>query len=277
MLPRFDFQNQVNAIGGFAFLFVAGYVGWDFTRSRDVSPCSARSPVTTMMSLQKPDGQPMTPAEFQARVGLGERGIMEKTAVRRADSGFVLDVALGGPEPTDSGTSFLWNPAGVGKAVSACLAYRVFVPSDFDYANGGTLPGLYGELSGSAPTGGQTGLSTRVAWTREGTIELQANLSEVMGPSANSEPVMLASSANLAKGRWTKIEQEIVFNSPNSKDGVTRMWVDGRLVLSDTAVAWRGTNSVHFMGSLVDVSYLPHKVDAKPTKLTLSPPQLAWQ
>ena len=281
MLPRFNFQNQVNAAGGLAFLVVAGYVGWDLTRSREATPCSARAPVATLMSLQRPDGQPLSPAELQARAGLGERGVMEKTAIRRADSAhpLVLDVALGGSQQNDTGTSFFWSPAGVGKAASACLAYNVSVPADFDYAAGGTLPGFYGELGGSTHSNGQTGLSTRVAWDSAGGIKLQVNLSEVMGPMASSEPITLASSAQLTRGRWVSVEQELIFNSANSKDGVLRMWVDGRLIIDETAVAWRGTNSVRLMGSLVDVSYFPRKddADAKATKLTLSPPRLAWQ
>lgn len=281
MLPRFNFQNQVNAIGGLAFVMLAGYIGWDMSRSREATPCSTRVPVATLMSLQRPDGQPLTPGELQARAGFGERGVIDKTAIRRADGTrpFVLDVALGGPQQQDTGAGFFWAPAGVGKAATACLAYQVLVPADFDYGAGGTLPGFYGELNSSAHGNGQTGLSTRVAWDREGDIKLQVNLSEVMGPMASSEPITLASSTQFPRGRWVNIEQELVFNSPNSKDGVLRMWIDGRLRIDETTVAWRGTNSVHLMGSLVDVSYLPRKGDAdvKASRLTLSPLRLAWQ
>ena len=281
MLPKFNFQNQVNAVGGLAFLIVAGYVGWDLTKSRETPTCGSRSQVATMMSLQKPNGQPMSPAEFQARVGFGERGVVEKTLIRRGDGAqpLVLDVALGGPHAQDSGANFFWSPSGAGKATSACLAYSVLLPDDFDYATGGTLPGLYGESVAPANANGQSGLSTRAFWTEAGQIGVQVNLSDVAGVSAGSQPLTSLSSASLRRGNWIPIEQEVILNSPNAKDGVLRIWIDGRLKLEETSIAWRGTGGVHLMGAMIDVGYTSdaNSGDKKQTRLTLSPLRLSWQ
>ena len=72
---------------------------------------------------------------------------------------------------------------------------------------------------------------------------------------------------------------ETVLNSPNAKDGLVRLWVDGRLSVEDLAVAWRGNNGVRLVGALVDIGYGPTlaPTDKKPTVVTLSPLQLAWQ
>lgn len=281
MLPQFNFQNQVNAVGGVAVLIVGGYLAWDLTRSREIPVCSLRFPVATQMSFQKPDGAAMTPAEFQARVGMGERGVIEKTAVRRGDSvqPLVLDVRLGGPDAADTGAGFSWSLPGLAKAKAACLGYSIFVPADFDYAGGGTLPGLFGEASGAATTNGQSGFASRVAWNDQGTIGLQMNLSGVTNDGKTGEPVGYLSATPLPKGRWVRIEQETVLNSPNAKDGLMRLWVDGRLSVEDLSVAWRGNGGVHLNGALVDIGYGPMTppTEKKPTAVTLSPLQLAWQ
>ena len=119
MLPKLSFQNQVNAVGGVAVLVVGGYMFFDLTRSRQATPCSTRYPSVTQMALQKANGAPFLPAEFQARVGYGERGIVEKTSVRAADGApakYVLDVTLGGPRDAVTGAGFQWAPNGMGKA-----------------------------------------------------------------------------------------------------------------------------------------------------------------
>ena len=45
MLPRWDFQNQVNTIGGLVVVLVAGYFVFDATRSRETPGCGTRYPI----------------------------------------------------------------------------------------------------------------------------------------------------------------------------------------------------------------------------------------
>ena len=274
-----NFQNQVNAIGGIAFLIVGGYFVAELTRSRETPPCSTRFPAATEMSLQKPNGVPLTSAELQARVGMGERGVIEKTAVRRAGGNqpLVLDVKLGGPNSHDSGTGFFWTPSGLKAPASACLAYNVQVPNDFDYGTGGVLPGLYGANS-SAAAGAQAGFAGRVTWSGSGALGVEADLSDFSLAAQSSQPVFFRSDAVLPRGRWVNIEQEIVLNSPNAKDGRLRLWIDGRLALDNNEVAWRATG-FPVTGALVDVAYAsaPEAVDKKATAVSLSPLRLSWQ
>ena len=273
-----SFQNQVNAIGGFAFLIAGGYFVSEFTRSRETPPCSTRFPAATQMSFQKTDGAPMTPAEFQARVGMGEHGVIEKTAVRRTGGAYplVLDVKIGGPGSGDFGAGFFWTPSGLQAPSSACLAYNVQVPQDFDYATGGMLPGLYG-ANPSAAAGAQAGFAGRVMWSNSGAFGVETNLSD-FNMAQSGQPLLHRSVAVLPRGRWVSVEQEIVLNSPNAKDGLLKLWVDGRLVIDISDIAWRGA-SFALTGVLADVGYLAsHEAsDKKATALTLSPLQLSWQ
>ncbi len=274
-----SFQNQVNAVGGLALLIVGGYFASELTRSRETPPCSTRFPAATQMSFQKTNGAPMTPAEFQARVGLGEHGVIEKTSVRRGDgfNALVLDVNVGGPPASDTGSGFFWTPAGLSKTTSACLAYSVYVPLDFEFGSGGMLPGLYGDASAPA-SGGQSGFAARVTWGNTGIVGVDANVSDLMTVAQGGQPLRyISKGVELPKGRWTSIEQEIILNSPNAKDGTLRFWIDGRLGLEARDIAWRGNMSLRLSGVLADVGYVATEraVEKKPSVISLSPIRLS--
>lgn len=279
MLQKLSFQNQVNAVGGLAFLVAGGFFAYELGRSRDAKPCGSRFPVATQMSLQKPNGTAMTPGELQARAGIGERGVLESTSVIKVTAGpalLVLDVKVGGPAASDTGAMFYWAPAGIAKASSACLSYQVFLPHDFDFANGGKLPGLYGLARGASQ---QRGFATQFTWDQTGLMGLEANLSDYDPSASLNEPVAYRSSTTLARGRWVQIDQEVTLNSPNTQNGILRLWVDGTLKLEDTTVAWRGNGGLAISGALNDIGYRTARTEGapkKPTSVIVSPPQLSW-
>lgn len=281
MLPQTNFKNQVNAAGGLMFLVVGGYVAWDATRSQEIAACSARLGVPTQMSVQRPDGGVLSPAEFQARVGISERGIIEKTSIKRVvgDKPLVLDIALGGPSADDTGAGFAWSLPGVSKASSACLSYNVFVPADFPYAEGGTLPSLFGQANSPATDGVPNGVVAGLAWSDQGMINLQVRYTGLAAPAEAYRPAWWPASAPLPRGRWVRIEQEAVLNTPATADGIARIWIDGRLALEKLDVTWRGHGGVQWAGTLADVSYHA-PVNAtlrRHTVLQFTPPQLSWK
>ncbi len=281
MLPQTNFKNQVNAAGGLVFLVVGGYFTWDLTRSREIAACSSRLGVPTQMSFQKPDGGVLSPAEFQARVGISERGIIEKTSIQRVvgDKPLVLNVALGGPSADDTGAGFSWTLPGVSKAKSACLSYNVFVPADFAYGDGGTLPGLFGQANGPTGDGVPNGVLAGLTWSDQGAINLSVRYTGLATPVEAYTQAWWPANATLPRGRWVRIEQEVVFNTPAVPDGIARIWVDGKLALEKPDLMWRGDGNVQWAGTMADVGYVPpiNPVDRKPTTLQLTPPQLSWQ
>src|SRR3546814_7289490 len=75
-------------------------------------------------------------------------------------------------DETPLGGAAFYAPSGKSKA--SCLHYRVRFPSDFEFAKGGKLPGLY---AGEAPSGGEKvsgkdGWSIRLMWREDGEGEL---------------------------------------------------------------------------------------------------------
>jgi hypothetical protein len=276
MLEKLTFQNQVNAVGGLAFLVTGSFFAYEFGRSRDAKPCGTRYPSVTQMSLQKPTGEAMSPAELQARAGNGERGVLEKASVIKvvgAPAPLALSVEIGGN--ADTGASFFWAPGGLQKATSACLSYQVFLPKDFDFAKGGQLPGLFG----IARNANQRGFATRFTWDEAGNIGVEANLSDYDLAAPLTDPVRYSSQSPMPRGRWVQLEQEITLNTPNAQNGMLRLWVDGRLKHEDNTVAWRGNGGLSITGARTEVSYRndADTVSAKkPVNIIVSPPQLSW-
>jgi len=281
MLPQWNFQNQVNAVGGMIFLIVGSYFAWDLTRSTEIPPCSARFGVPTQMSFQKANGTVLSPPEFQARVGINERGVIEKTQIHRVigDKPLVLNIQLGGPLSEDTGVRFGWTLAGLDKAAGACLAYNVFVPSTFNFGNGGTLPGLFGQASGVVADDAVSGVEAALSWNDQGNLVQSVQFSGSTAALQNAQPTHLMTMANLPRGRWARIEQEAVFNTPDVADGTVRLWVDGRLALEHTQLMLRLHPGIRWAGTLADVRYLTSHsgVDRPPTLVQLTPPQMSWK
>ncbi len=281
-----NFQNQVNAVGGIAILILGGYFAFEASKSRDAKPCSSRFRASTLMSLNAANGQPLAAAELQARAGFTERGMIEKASVRQganAPSKHVLDVRVGGPASNDTGIGFAWSPSQFGAAETACLVYDVYVPADFDYASGGVLPGLQGQLLATIPggtPGGQTGFSARMTWDNAGTLGVETVTADG-APNGHdlSEGRHKTAGSAVQRGRWTQIEQEVVLNADKAHDGVLRVWVDGRLTLEKTAMTWRTEPNLRLSGMLGDVGYSAVETAApkKATVISVSQPKLSWQ
>lgn len=283
MLPPWNFKNQVNAAGGIIFLIIGGYFAWDLTRSTEIPPCSARFGVPTQMSYQKADGAVLSPPEFQARVGINERGVIEKTRITRVigEKPLTLKINLGGASGDDTGVRFGWSLPGMDKANGACLVYNVFVPANFAFANGGSLPGLYGLSSGPVAEDAVAGVEAPITWNDHGKVVMPVQFSGSTAALQKTQGVYFGTPALLPRGRWARIEQEGVLNNPEAAaaDGVARLWVDGRLVLERTQVVWRPHPGIRWAGTLADVRYYTPVggVERPPAVLQFTPPQMSWK
>jgi hypothetical protein len=287
-IDHLSFKTKMNVVGFATFLTLGAYTAYGLTRSGDADPCTSRYPAGTQMSLAKSGGVALSPAELQARVGIGERDMTAKASVVKIDQGpspLALDVKIGGPLATDTGISFLWAPSGVSKAPAVCLSYRVFAPADFDFARGGELPGLIGGVTGrTAGRDVESGFSTKFTWDERGTVGLDVSTPTDRAGVVLVDPMKYRSERTiLARGRWVEVEQELKLNDGASPDGVIRLWVDGRLVVKDTKVAWRPKGADGLSGVLADIGYRPVPMTVstaaaiKVTTLRLSPMRLSWQ
>jgi hypothetical protein len=240
-------------------------------------PCSARYPAATEFSLTSETGQPMTPAELQARTGSESRGLLENASVVKranAPSPAVLEVHLAdqsGSETASGGIGFRWAPGGLESAGSACLRYRVWLPKGFKFGDAGVLPGLFG-----GDPAGEKAFVSRLVWSREGKGGIGL---EVPGSERGNSKFIKGHDFNFDTEQWIKIEQELRVNSPGGKDGIIRLWVDGNLVVEQTNVVLRSDVQSSIRGVVGDVGYGSSKKpkDGTQSALSLTPLTVSWR
>lgn len=120
---------------------------------------------------------------------------------------------------------------------SACLHYRVRFQDDFAFQKGGKLPGLY---DGSAPSGGEAvtgkdGWSIRLMWRKKGAGELYEYVVNKKGKYGASVGRGLF---HFVPGRWMDIDLEVTANDPGQRNGIARLWVDGRPVIEQDDIVY---------------------------------------
>lgn len=138
------------------------------------------------------------------------------------------------------GGAIVWATGGISPRDTLILSYQLRVPEDFDYSDGGTLPGLVGGLQ--FPNFFCAG----VFWDRLGTLGVYGNFSEFH--TARGE---FWSSAQLpADGKWHTIELKV---SPNpgpklKKNGIIKLSFDGNVVWGHEALILRSTDAMKLEG-----------------------------
>ena len=176
------------------------------------------------------------------------------------------------------GMAFAWRPEIPGRVQSACLTYKLWLPKDFNFAKGGTLPGLFG---GSSPgldgyDQSESGFSTNVLWRENGLTSLRSYRSTLQSREGRKTPLGYGT---LPKGRWVEISQEVVLNSAGQNDGTLRVWIDGELRHEAEDVVFRKAEKLQFTGVLGDVFYGVNRRDPaapKDTFLRITPFVLNW-
>lgn len=126
------------------------------------------------------------------------------------------------------------------------LSYYVRFSDNFEFVKGGKLPGLFGgtSTSGGEIPDGKNGFSTRFMWRRNGDGEVYAYLPT----SKNYGTSIGRGNWQFSPGLWHHIEQEVILNNPQKKDGKIRVWVDGQQVLDKDNVTFRTTEALKIEG-----------------------------
>jgi hypothetical protein len=247
------------------------------------------------------DGRMLTPADLQSRVGGKDAGLLENVEILRlakapAAVGFKVKLPKGSASPTAAdlpvgGMSFPWSPRAIQGKAAACLAYDMLLPADFDAHQGGFLPGL----AGTEPVGEHSeSFVARLLWFSggEGGVSNRVVTSNDQGAAKDTGTGLLAQMQTtnrldaepqgfeLPRGRWMRIEQEVVLNKPKVADGVLRVWIDGKLAIDRTDMVFRFDPGVTLSGVAADIHYAgDDAIYAAPKDATvlLSPFEIRWQ
>jgi hypothetical protein len=284
-LPRFFLFNLA---AGVLFVGTAAYAVRSLFVTEEVPPCSERYVQATVFALRNASGAALTPADLQARLAGRDWGLLDNARIVETPDGPAsaalqvrladAKVARGEAGERPSGMGFTWMPSRLATASAACLGYTFRVPDDFEFGVGGTLPGLFGGREEAAAPGGKAQFSARYRWRDDGKLELRAATVDAPGGlSLAIDPNKLT----LPRGRWVRLEQEVVLNRPGASDGVLRVWVDGAMKLESRNLAFRDKDDQSLKGVIADVHYgrpdLSWAPAPKTANLLMSPFDLRWR
>ncbi len=262
-----------------------------FFNPPQLASCPARFAKAVRLGVERA-GVLLTASDVQSVSAGVDYGVMENLSVQKftgapSSSGFKVSLAAGTAQPRRSqvkggGISFPWVPQALPENVSAaCLSYDVFVPDDFDFGGGGTLPGLFG-ASPSQGVAMDEKVDTRFVWSGNGKPRLHMMLStkdKYVTDYTPEDPRGI-----LGRGRWIRIDQEVRLNEPGQANGLVRLWVDGVFRSETTGAELRYSGDMHLQGVMVDVYFgaQPHDGNGgegratKDEKILLTPFELRW-
>lgn len=234
--------------------------------------CTERYLKMTAFSLER-GGVLLTAAELQAMSGGRDAGVIDNVSIVRKEGAAPAAIEVGLPRSApgrEGGMGFPWEPRALAGKTAACLTYQVYFPADFDFRRGGRLPGFG---SGLADAAQPQAFAAVPAWGPAG--RSGAVLNVLPGEAAL---IQAQAELNFAKGRWVKVDQEIVLNTPKTPDGTLRVWLDGELAIERKNMNYRATDKVTLSSVVADVHYtgLPAAAD-KAAKIWLSPFEVRWQ
>lgn len=152
---------------------------------------------------------------------------------------------------------------------SANLKYHLFVPSDFDFAKGGKLPGLAGGEgnSGGEVPNGRDGWSVRFMFQENGRLCAYIYYPD-MQQKYGEKHFLIENEACyiLPKGEWVEIGLKIRLNNPGKRDGNLQCFINDKMMLNLDQLNFRSVDTLKidqllfstFFGG-ADLSYAPAK------------------
>ncbi len=279
----------INAAAGFVAVAIVALAVHGALHKEVAVPCSDRYGNGTLFGLQDKSGAAISTVDLQGRLAGRDWGVLENMKIVPLKDGpapvamqislpKVADKTEGSAKPK-SGMGFTWLPSKLPAAKAACLTYHVWLPEDFNFGTGGSLPGLFGGETTDTPTSNhKAGFSTRNAWAEEGQAQVRTITAD--GPKGASFAID-PDNLRLERGRWIRLEQEVVLNQPGEEDGILRVWVDGKLRLENTEMVFRKDERSTFRGVIADVHYSNSALTAVPapktTALQMTPFELRWE
>lgn len=286
VIPRWLIVNGAAAIVGLLMIVL---VVFGVTRQEVIPQCSERFASGTLFGLQTKTGAPIGAPDLQARLAGRDWGLLENlklVAVKDGPAAVAMQIALPklAAKPDDevqpkSGMGFTWLVPGLAQATAACLTYNIMLPEDFNFGLGGFLPGLFGGETNDVPSPTTKGaFMVRNSWGENGLARARmVTAAEPRGLGFQIDPQSL----ELPRGRWVRIEQEMVLNKAGANDGILRLWVDGKLYHEDLKFAPRAEQQARFRGVIADVHYGTSgqmlAAVPKSTSIQVTPFELRWQ
>lgn len=130
------------------------------------------------------------------------------------------------------------------------VSYDIKFSEDFDFVQGGKLPGLCGynvtqdprdgcNTGGGIPTG-HDGWSARGMWREDGILENYMYHADQFYEYGDQEKW----SAKAERGKWHSFQHRVVLNTVGEANGIVEAWFDGVKVLSSSNMLYRKTEDI---------------------------------
>ena len=120
-------------------------------------------------------------------------------------------------------------------ATETLLEYRLRFDNNYDFSRGGKIPGLAG---GSAPTGcvstNGSGFSARMMWRENGKLigyVYDNNQSSACGTGIDA-------GFSFKANQWYTVKERVKLNTGRAGDGILQIWVDDRMLISRSNLAY---------------------------------------
>jgi hypothetical protein len=253
--------------------------------------CSERYNRLVIMNIKR-EGALMSPSDIQSVSAGRDVLVMENlqiTPFKDAPVAAGLSVTLkAGTSQAENeraspgGISYPWKPRAVPPNLSsACLSYNVYLPADFEFDYAGTLPGMFGVSPQLGANDGER-FATHVTWSNLGAFGSHV----AMTTKANflTETTPHDQRAMLPRGKWFRVDQEVILNTPGSLDGQVKLWIDGALRSQTSAAGMRKSADVSIQGVVADVFFGGVMDEGSPAEgrarkdetIRLTPFELRW-
>ncbi|MFM2423299.1 MAG: hypothetical protein RL291_1829 [Pseudomonadota bacterium] len=279
-----------NGVAGVIMLLGAFSMARALVTKPEVPTCTARSDVyarSYTLSLER-EGEPVRLADFQSELNGTDFGVADHMRIRALTTGparavMIVSMGKGSSSPKSAngylgGVSFPWRPDDLAGKKSVCLVYHMFLPVDFNFGAGGTLPGITGGLRDRPEDGSITEYIARLVWRRDGDVALvgakvernQRKVEAIHGKGAVPK---------LERGKWVQIQQEFQPNDPGAANGVFRLWVGGKLAIDRADVNFLAHPNQYLAGVSTDVHFgneLTEQTSPKDQQIFLTPMQLYY-
>jgi hypothetical protein len=109
------------------------------------------------------------------------------------------------------------------------LQYRVKFDPNFDFAQGGKLPGFLASFGANTPDG-LNEVSARIMWRAAGRLEFYLHTEFDPRERLFWNNVPGQGHAAVTKNKWHTIQMRMKLNTPGLADGIWQGWLDGVLV-----------------------------------------------
>lgn len=163
------------------------------------------------------------------------------------------------------------------KAKEATFGYSVMFADNFEWNQGGKIPGLYGGDSAEVATscsGGRRASdcwSARFMWREKGMGELYTYLPQKYAankkicnikPLSECNPTYGASVArgsfNFKVGAWNQISQRVKLNDPGQENGEIEVWSNGKSVINLSGLVLRDSDKGRIYGAQMQTFFGGH-------------------